>query len=123
MKRVAILLIGAFFVLAGIGSGLSQEKAKSPKPSASAQAKVSKKKGTKQEAHSKLGEYRMGGVVTKIDSTGMKITIKQSKVKGERTASLKVDKALSKQLPTIKQGDVVNVWVQGKKIKELKKIE
>jgi hypothetical protein len=123
MKKIWVILTGLFFVLAVLGVGFAQGKAKPEKPSPSAQAKVFKEGEVKGKSLPNLGEYRMGGIVTKIDSVGKKITIKQSKVKGERVATLKMDKASSKEMSMIKVGDVVNVWVQGKKIKSLKKVD
>jgi Cu/Ag efflux protein CusF len=122
MKKIGVILTGVFFVLAAVGVGFAQEKAKPEKPSPSAQAKVSKGEEVKGKSLLKAGEYRLGGMVTKIDSAGKKITIKQSKVKGERVATLKMDKSLAKEMSMIKVGDVVNVWVQGKNIKSLNKV-
>jgi hypothetical protein len=123
MKKVAILLIGAFFVVAMAGAGLAQEKTKPEKPSAAAQAKESKKGAAKKDASLQQGEYRMGGIVTKIDPAGQKITIQQNKAKGERIATLKIDKSLSQAMANIKQGDVVDVWIQGMNIKSFNKVE
>jgi hypothetical protein len=123
MKKVAIFLSGVFFILSVTGLALAQDKAKVAKSSESAQTKMSKGGEIKQKATPKLGEYRMGGIVTRIDSAGKKITIKQSKVKGERVATLKMGKTSAEEMSMIKVGDVVDVWVHGKNIKSIKKVD
>jgi hypothetical protein len=123
MKKVAIFLSGLFFILSVTGLAFAQEKAKPGKPSESTQDKMSQGGEIKQKATPKLEEYRMGGIVTKIDSAGKKITIKQSKVKGERVATLKMGKTSTKEMSMINVGDVVDVWFQGKTIKSLKKVD
>jgi hypothetical protein len=123
MKKAAIFLIGLFFILSVTGLAFAQEKAKAGKSSGADQAKMTKGEEAKGKAHRKLEEYRMGGIVTKIDAAGKKITIKQSKVKGERIATLNMGEASAKEMAVIKVGDVVDVWIQGKSIKSLKRLD
>jgi hypothetical protein len=92
MKKLSIILTGIIFTLSTTGLALAQEKAKAMKPaelakpaeSAKAQAarperaKPEVPKKARKKARARPVKYRMGGVVTAIDATAKKITIKQS---------------------------------------------
>lgn len=134
MKKLSIVFIGAIFLLSLAGSNFAQEKAtpgKSPesakapepaKPAVATKAEGAKPKEAKKEVTAKPVQYRMGGVVTAIDAGAKKITIKQQRVKKERTVSLKLNKETSKKLSTLKIGDLVDVWVSGGMITVLQKL-
>ena len=138
MKRLSIVLVGLIFVLSMAGLAFAQEKAKPAKPpevtkpaepakpaeAAKAQApkpEVAKPEVAKKKAP-KVVKYRMGGLVIALDPAAGKITIKQTKVRGERKATLTVSKKIAKDLAGIKVGDEVNVWVTGKVITSLQKV-
>jgi Cu/Ag efflux protein CusF len=109
MKRLAIFLIGMILAFSLTGFSFAQEKAN---PGKSAKAA---KKGA-----AKIGESRAGGLVTALDVAGKKITIKQDKVKTERTLTLKVSQQVD--LAGIKVGDEVNVWFTGNTVTTLIKV-
>jgi len=67
-------------------------------------------------------EYRIGGIIMDIDLAAGKITIRQKKVKGERTVTLNLDKEGTEKIYAFHKGDAVNVWVKGNIITEIQKI-
>ncbi len=99
LKRLAILSIGMILAFSLTGLSFAQEKAKAAKSAKAAKKEVSM-----------TGESRAGGLVVALDVAAKKITIKQDKVKTERTLTLKVSQAVAKDLAGIKVGDEVNVW-------------
>ena len=134
MKKQAVILIGVIFLLSPAGASFAQEKAKSAKtaegakvtepakPGVPAKAEGAKPEEAKKVA-AKPSQYRMGGVVTAMDAQAKKITIKQQRVKKERTVSLMMNMETSKKLADLKIGDSVDVWVSGGMITVLKKIQ
>ena len=111
MKRLAIFLIGMILAFSLTGLSFAEEKAKAGKSA----------KAAKKEA-SKMGELRAGGLVTALDVAGKKITIKQDKVKTERTLTLTVSQQAVEDLAGIKVGDEVNVWFTGNTVTTLTKV-
>ncbi len=103
MRRLAIFLIAMILAFSVTGLSFAEEKAKPAKKGAS-----------------KIGESRAGGVVIALDVAGKKITIKQDKVKSERTLTLKVSQQAD--LAGIKVGDEVNVWFTGNTVTTLVKV-
>lgn len=134
MKKLSIIFIGVIFLLSLAGSNFAQEKAgpgksieaakaaEPAKPGVPAKAEGAKPKEAKKKVAAKPVQYRMGGVVTAIDAGGKKITIKQQRVKKERTVSLTMTKETSKKLSSLKIGDLVDVWVSGGMITVLQKL-
>lgn len=135
MKRLSIFLIGLIFVLSTAGLAFAQEKAKPAipaeatksaepaKPTEAAKAEGAKPEEAKKEAPAKPVKFRMGGIITGIDAAAKKITIKQCKVKRERIFTLTMSKKVAKEISGLKVGDLVNVWVSGKIITVLKKVD
>ncbi len=125
MKKPLIIFIGVCFLLSVTGSNFAQEKPASGKSSATSQtvepdksgaagkAEKEKPKEAQKKITAKPSQYRMGGVVTAIDAKAQEITIKQQRVKKERTVSLKLNQETAKNLTNLKVGDLVNVWVKG----------
>jgi Cu/Ag efflux protein CusF len=129
MKKGFILLVGIIFVFSLPGWAFAQEKMKSGiKPEEAKSAEPSKPEATNPEAAQKAppaepAKYRMGGIITAIDSSAKKITIQQNQLKRERTVTLIMGKEVVKELPDLKVGEAVNVWVIGRTITTLNKIE
>ncbi len=136
MKKWIVIFSGGIFLFALTGASLAQEKAgpgkaaeavktaEPAKPAAPAKAEGAKsQKGEKSEKKvaAKPASYRLGGVITALDAKAKKITIKQQRVKKERTVSLTMTQAISKKFSDLKVGDVVNVWVSGGRITTLQK--
>jgi len=122
MKRLIIVLIGVIFVISMAGLSIAQEKAKPGKAPEAAKPEVAKPEVAKKETSTEPMEYRVGGVITKINAAGREITIKQHQVKRERIVTLMTSGKTAKDLSNLKVGDSVNVWVKGKKIIALQKV-
>ncbi len=137
MKKLGVIAMGVIFLLSLTGAGLAQEKAgpgksaeavKKAEPAKPAEpvkvegAKPGKAAKAEKKVVAKPAQYRMGGVVTAIDAKAKKITIKQQRVKKERTAALTMTKEIAKKLSDLKVGDTVNVWVSGGRITVLQKL-
>ncbi|MBU1206276.1 MAG: hypothetical protein KKH04_05020 [Proteobacteria bacterium] len=116
-------MIGTIFVLSMTGLLFAQEKAKPEKPAEAAKPQAAKQEEVKKEEPAKPMKYRMEGIITAIDAGGKKITIKQSKVKRERTVTLGISKKMAQKLSNLKVGNLVNIWVSGKTITSLTKVE
>ena len=105
MKRLAIFLIGMILAFSLTGVSFAREKAKAPK------------KGVTQ-----TGQPQAGGLVTALDAAGKNITIKQDKVKSERTLTLKISQQAANDLAGVKVGDEVNVWFTDHTLTALKRV-
>ncbi len=136
MKKLAVIAIGVIFLLSLTGAGLAQEKAgpgkskeavKKAEPAKPAEpvkaegAKPKKAEQAEKKVAAKPASYRLGGVITALDAKAQKITLKQQRVKKERTVSLTMTQAISKKFSDLKVGDAVNVWVSGSRITALQK--
>ena len=133
MKKLAVIFSGVIFLLSLAGASLAQEKAgpgksteavkkaEPVKPAVPAKAEGAKPQKAEKKVAAKPAQYRMGGVITAIDAKAKKITIKQQRVKKERTVSLTTTKEISKKLSDLKVGDAVNAWVSGNMITVLQK--
>jgi Cu/Ag efflux protein CusF len=117
MKNLSLLVILLLFILSSTGWAPAQEKAKEEKPAESA-----KPEAVKKEAPPPPMKYRMGGIITAIDASAMKITLHQSSVKREKAVTLILGKEASEKLPGMKVGDAVNVWVMGKTVTHMEKV-
>lgn len=135
MKKLSIVLIGIVFVLSMAGLAFAQEKAKPAipaeaaksaepaKPAEAAKAEGAKPEEAKKEAPAKPVKYRMGGIVVGVDASAKTITIQQNSVKTQKEVKLGVSRKAAKELADLKVGDLVNVWVSGKIITVLKKVD
>ncbi len=126
MKKLSIVLIGIILALSMAGLGFAQEKAKPGNPPEVAKTQAPKPEVAKPEEAKKetpkVVKYRMGGLVLALDPPARKITIKQHQVKRERIVTLMMSGKTAKDLPNLKVGDSVNVWVKGKRITALQKV-
>ncbi len=118
MKTAFMALVGLILVISITGLPLAQEKASPGKPPGVAKPEG----GKKTEVSAAPMEYRMGGIITAIDVPGKKITIQQQQVKRERTVTLRLGKETVKDLPDLRVGQSVNVWIEGKLITALEKV-
>lgn len=135
MKKLSIVLIGIVFVLSMAGLAFAQEKAKPAIPAEAAKsaeparpvepakAEGGKPEGVKKEAPAKPVKYRMGGIVVGVDASAKTITIQQNSVKTQKEVKLGVSRKAAKELADLKVGDLVNIWVSGKIITVLKKVD
>jgi hypothetical protein len=64
----------------------------------------------------------MGGEVTAVDLRTKTLSIHQETVHHDRVMKMKVDEKGYMQLKSIQPGDLVNVWVSGRKITGLQKV-
>ncbi len=136
MKKLFIAGMALFLALSLAGLTMGQEKAKKEEPKEvgksavekpAAETKTPGEKGkekaeVKKEITQKPAEFRMGGIITAIDVPAKKITITQQQVKRERTLTLTLSKKTVKDLPDLKVGQAVNVWVSGRSITTLEKV-
>jgi Cu/Ag efflux protein CusF len=134
MKKLSMVVTGLIFVLSLTGLSFAQDKAKPDKsgepakiavpakPPGAAKAGGGKSEIGKKEEAGKPIHYRMGGIVTAIDVSAKKITIKQDQVKRERTVRLRIGNKAAKEISNVQVGDAVNVWVKGNVITTLIKV-
>ena len=117
-----MVLVGLILVISITGLPFAQEKANPGKSPEAVKPEGAKPGELKKEAPTAPVEYRMGGIITAIDAPAKKITIKQQQVKRERTLTLILGKETAKDLPGLKVGQSVNVWINGKSITALEKV-
>jgi hypothetical protein len=122
MKKKLMALVGVILVISMTGMPLAQEKANPGKSPEAVKSEGAKPGELKKEAPAGPVEYRMGGIITAINAPAKKITIKQQQVKREITLTLTLSKETAKDLPDLKVGQAVNVWINGKLITALEKV-
>ena len=134
MKRWFLILVGFIFILSLSGFALAAEEKATPEKAAEPSGEVktseeakpaeaAKAEEAKQEAPKPvIVKYRMGGEVVEVDAAARKITLKQDAVKKQRKVTLKVGKKATMDLEGVNDGDVVNVWLEGKTITKLTKV-
>jgi hypothetical protein len=126
MKKLFIVSMVLIFGLSVSGLALAQEKAKKEEPTeVSKPTAVTSGAGVKaEEAHVSAKPYiwRMGGLVTAVDSQAKTLSLHQETVDHDWVMKLKVNEKVAKELLNIKPGDLVNVWVNGKVITALNKV-
>jgi Cu/Ag efflux protein CusF len=115
MKRLSLLLALLILALVSTGFVFAQEKAGKA-------AEAVKSEAAKKEVSPAPQEYRFGGIITAIDASAKRITIEQRQVKRERTVTLAVGKKAVQELPKLKIGEAVNVWVKGGTITRLEEV-
>jgi hypothetical protein len=111
MKQAAILMfVSVFFI--GMSEGVfAQEK-----------VRPDSKESSPLSAPVYIEEYRMGGIITNIDPTTGKITIKQRKINRDKTVTLNLGIGGNDKISAFCKGDAVNVWVKGKTVTKIEKI-
>ncbi len=127
-----IFSIGVLILLAVSLSGLAvaQEKANQEQaaaissPSAEKSAEMARPEGKTEEKRlsAQTQFQRMGGLVMEIDPKADILSIHQETVHHDRIMRLKVSEKAAKELSNLKPGDLVNVWVTGKTVTDLKKV-
>ncbi len=122
MKKTLMALVGVMLVIYMTGMPLAQEKANPGKSPEAIKPEGAKPGELKKETPTVPVEYRMGGIITAIDAPAKKITIKQQQVKRERTLTLILGKEMAKDLPDLRVGQSVNVWISGKSITTLERV-
>ncbi len=130
MKNLLSIGIAILLAISLTGLTFAQEKAKQEQPAA-----VSNPAGEKTteaaKPEGKLEEkqvtaqpeiVRMGGLVTAVDPKADTLTIHQETVHHDRVMDLRVSAKAAKDLSDLKPGDLVNVWVIGKKVTTLNRV-
>jgi len=135
MKNFGIVFVGLIFVICVCGLAFPQEKATTEKSTEVAKSaaeksvEVTKTEGAKGEAKPEEKNVvppkpviiRMGGLVTAVDVTGKTITLQQNSLHKQITMKLRLTEKATKELPDLRPGDLVNVWISGKVITALDK--
>jgi len=136
MNKVLIGLLAFVFALSMTNLAPAQEKVKNDEATVVAKPTGKKSIGNlKSEAADKKVEgeqykeasakpyvWRMGGEVTAVDLRTKTLSIHQETVHHDRVMKMKVDEKGYMQLKSIQPGDLVNVWVSGRKITGLQKV-
>jgi hypothetical protein len=103
--------------LAGVSKPATGKSTEAVKP-AQAQGKEKAQKHTA----AKPDIRRMGGLVTTVDPQAKTLSIHQETVHHDWVVNLRVSEKVAKELPNIKAGDLVNVWVNGEAITAFNKV-
>ena len=129
MMKWAFILIGLIVALSLAEVTFVQQKAiaaeevKTAEPETPAEpAQTAEKAKPAKNEVSRAAIFRAGGLVSAVDARGRKITIDQNKVKRGEKLVLTVSKQAARDLKHIKVGNVVNVWVKGRTVTDLKKV-
>jgi starvation-inducible outer membrane lipoprotein len=113
MNRIIILFMAFILALCLTGPVQAQEKT---------QPAEAKQEAAKTEAPPKAVQFRLGGIITAIDASALKVTLEQRQVKRQRAMTLSLGKEAAGKLPDLKEGEAVNVWVTGRTITRLEKV-
>lgn len=134
MRKLFIIGMALIFALTMAGLTQAQEKAKKEEGGsqlaagqsvAAVKSDNSPAKGKaagEEHASAKPYMWRMGGLVTAVDPQGKTLSIHQESVHHDWVLKLKLDEKEARELPGLKPGDLVNVWVNGKVITALNKV-
>ena len=131
MKKLFILWMVPILALSLMGLAWAQEKAKSEEPSGLSTPAVEKSTEVanpgKTMAQEKAGEQhvsiqRMGGLVTAVDPRSHTISIHQETVNHDWVMQFRVNGEAARELPSIKPGDLVNIWTNGKVVTAVNKV-
>jgi hypothetical protein len=130
MKNLSSIGIVIILVLSLAGLAFAQEKGTQEQaaaisgPAAGKSAEMAKPEGKPEEKQvSAQPEIRrLGGLVTAVDLRADTLSLHQETVHHERVMQLKVNEKAAKELPNLKPGDLVNVWVTGNTVTDLNKV-
>ena len=118
MKKLLFISIAFIFALSLGDVTLAQETTQKNEQGKVSNPAIEKSKG----AANTPSIWRMGGVVTAVDSQARNISIHQETVHHDRVMKMKVSEEMAKELSQIKVGDLANVWFNGKVVISLQKV-